>query len=320
MKPAFRKVLAAACLLLLVQATLPAQEEGGTLPVLDRLRTRIERVLRNANGTVGVAVRHIESGRGLAVNGDVLFPMASAFKVPILVELLAQVQEGKFGLEDEIDVQKSDQHPGSGMLSSLVMPGIKLSVLNMAHFMMMISDNSATDILLDKVGAANVNARLRAAGIEGMSVGRSCQGMIEDYRRLVSGVRSPEERKKAIVAFGENPDDEATPAAMNALLEKIVRKEILDPANCDLLLSIMRKCETGNARIKGLLPRGTVVAHKTGSLAGTVNDCGLIVLPDGQGRIVLTVFSKDFIDPTEDVEALIAGVARVVYDCFYFSD
>lgn len=320
MKPTFRKVFAAACLLILIQATLPAQEEEGKLPVLDRLKTRIERVLRNANGTVGVAVRHIESGRGLAVNGDVLFPMASAFKIPILVELLAQAQEGKFGLEDEIDVRKSDQHPGSGMLSSLVMPGIKLSVLNMAHFMMMISDNSATDILLDKVGAANVNARLRAAGIEGMTVGRSCQGMIEDYRRFASGVRGPEERKKAIIAFGENPDDEATPAAMNALLEKIVRKEILDPPSCDLLLSIMRKCETGNARIKGLLPRGTVVAHKTGSLAGTVNDCGLILLPDGQGSIVLTVFSKDFIDPTEDVEALIAGIARVVYDCFYFSD
>ncbi len=319
MRTLFHKTIAAACLFLLLATSLPAQE-GGKLPVLDRLKARIERVVRNADGTVGVAVRHIESGRGLVVNGDVLFPMASAFKVPILTELLAQAAEGKFSLEDEIVVAKDDQHPGSGMISSLIVPGIKLSVLNMAHFMMMISDNSATDMLLEKVGPASVNARLRAAGIERMTVGRSCQAMIQDYREAVSGLKTREERKKAIVAYGENPDDAATPVAMNNLLEKIVRQEILDPASCDLILAIMRKCETGAARIKGLLPPGTAVAHKTGTIAGTVNDCGVITLPDGQGRIVLTVFCKDFMGPTEDVEALIAGIARVVYDCFYFTD
>jgi beta-lactamase class A len=319
MSPSVRKTFAAASLLLLLFGSLLAQETG-KLPVLERLKTRIERVLRNTDGTVGVAVRHIESGRGLAVNGDILFPMASSFKVPILIEILAQAREGKFSLEDEISVEKTDQHPGSGMISALTAPGIKLSVLNMAHFMMMISDNSATDILLAKVGPANVNARLRSFGIEGMTVGRSCQEMIRDYQHMVTGIRGREERKKAIVAYGENPDDAATPLAMNALLEKIVRQEVLDPESCDLVISIMRKCETGEARIKGLLPPGTVVAHKTGTIAGTVNDCGLIVLPDGQGRIVLTVFCKDFTSPTEDVEALIAGIARVVYDGFYFAD
>ena len=81
-----------------------------------------------------------------------------------------QVKEGRFSLDDEISVQPSDQHLGSGMISKLDAPGVELTVLNMAHFMMMISDNSATDILLEKVGAANVNARLRALGIEGLTV------------------------------------------------------------------------------------------------------------------------------------------------------
>jgi beta-lactamase class A len=103
-------------------------------------------------------------------------------------------------------------------------------------------------------------------------------------------------------------------------LEKLVRREILDPEKCDLALAIMRKCETGEKRIKGQLPPGTPVAHKTGTIAGTVNDCGLITLPDGQGRVVLTVFCKDFVEPTEDVEELIARIARLVYDFFYFSD
>jgi beta-lactamase class A len=286
---------------------------------LDRLKTQIERLLRNRDGKVGVAVKHIESGQSLAVNGDMMFPLASAFKVPILVELLYQVEEGRFSLDDEINVEKSDQHLGSGMISNLAAPGIKLSVLNMAHFMMMISDNSATDILLGKVGADKVNLRLKSLGIEGMSVNRPCQTLISDYLALRSPARTPEDVKAAIVKFGENPEDSSTPLAMNALLEKIERKEILTPEHCQLVLAIMRKCETGLARIKGELPPGTIVAHKTGTIAGTVNDCGILVLPDGAGRVVLTVLTKDFTIDTADVEDIIAKIARWVYDYFYFA-
>jgi len=293
-------------------------QEPAKVSRIDRLKTQIERVIRRLDGHVGVAVKHLESGESLAVNGNRLFPLASAFKVPVLVELLYQVEEGRFGLDDEISVEKSDQHLGSGMISNLVAPGLKLSVLNMAHFMMMISDNSATDILLGKVGAENVNARLKSLGIEGMSVNRPCQKLITDFLALRSPARTPEEIKAAIVKFGENPEDSSTPLAMNALLEKIANKEILTPDHCDLILAIMRKCETGEKRIKGELPPGTIVAHKTGTIAGTVNDCGILFLPDGAGRVVLTVFSKDFTDDTADVEEILAKIARFVYDYFYF--
>jgi len=301
-----------------LSAAALAQEPAATSRI-ERLKTQIERVIRGRGGQVGVAVKHIESGESLAVNGNMLFPLASAFKVPVLVELLYQVQEGRFGLDDEISVEKSDQHLGSGMISNLAAPGLKLSVLNMAHFMMMISDNSATDILIGKVGAANVTARLKSLGIEGMSVDRTCQKLITDYLALRSPAKTPEEIKTAIVKFGENSEDSATPLAMNTLLEKITKKEILTPDHCDLVLAIMRKCETGEKRIKGELPRGTNVAHKTGTIAGTVNDCGILFLPDGAGRVVLTVLSKDFTDDTADVEAIIAKIARFVYDYFYFT-
>jgi len=312
-------VLAVILAVTAVIAAAAFAQEPAKVSRINRLKTQIERVLRGRGGHVGVAVKHIESGESLAVNGDMMFPLASAFKVPVLVELLYQVQEGRFSLDDEISVEKSDQHLGSGMISNLAAPGLKLSVLNMAHFMMMISDNSATDILLGKVGPANVNARLKSLGIEGMSVNRTCQKLITDFLALRSPTRTPEEIKAAIVKFGENPEDSATPLAMNTLLEKITKKEILTPDYCDLVLAIMRKCETGEKRIKGELPRGTNVAHKTGTIAGTVNDCGILFLPDGAGRVVLTVFSKDFTDDTADVEAIIAKIARFVYDYFYFT-
>ncbi|MBZ5497432.1 MAG: class A beta-lactamase-related serine hydrolase [Acidobacteriia bacterium] len=318
--PAKKSAVSAVLLVLAVTAGMVRAQDQAPQTRIDRLRMQIERLTRRADGQVGVAIKHLESGQTLNVNGDMLFPMASAFKVPVLVELLYQVKEGRFKLEDEISVQKSEQHIGSGMISSLVMPGIKLSVLNMAHFMMMISDNSAADILLEKVGAENVNARLKNLGITGMSVNRSCQKLITDFQALRSGARTPEQRKAAIVKFGENPEDEATPVAMNTLLEKIYKKEIPDPDLSSLALQIMLKCETGEKRIKGELPPGTVVAHKTGTLAGTVDDCGIIYLPDGQGHVALTVLTKDFTADTSDVEEIIAKIARFVYDYFYFAN
>ncbi len=320
-----------------VHPALAQDKDAPALTSLQRLEKQIRGVFARAEGEVGVSLLHIESGTELAVNGDTLFPMASAFKVPLLVEVLYQVKEGRFGLDDEIRVAKTDQHMGSGMLSSLAAPGIVLSVRNLVNLMMFISDNSATDMLLAKVGAANVNARLRALGIEGMSVDRPCQELIMDFlgmdyakygnlpldeitaaRRAGGGSRTPEEHKKAVQAFNADPRDQATPKAMTALLAKIFRKEILDPASCDLILDIMLKCQTGAGRIKGELPPGTPVAHKTGTIAGTVDDCGIIYLPDGQGHVVLTVWTKNFLGDTEDVEALIAKIARFAYDYFYF--
>ena len=304
---------------------------------IERLRKSLENAIKGAEGEIGVAVKHLESGQGLELNGGTSFPMASAFKVPVLVEVLAQVKEEKFRLDDEISIQKTDQHLGSGMLSSLTAPGIKLSIRNLINLMMMISDNSATDLLVEKVGAENVTKRLRQFGIEGLSVNRTCQQLIMDRAGLdyqkYKGLSldqfagelekreetSLEARREAILKFSLDPQDQSTPAAMNLLLEKIFKKEILDPESCDLIISIMLNCQTGEARIKGDLPPGTAVAHKTGTIAGTVNDTGIIYLPDDLGHIVLTVFTKNFMGKTSDVEKLIAGIARLVYDCFYFT-
>jgi beta-lactamase class A len=305
---------------------------------IDRLRKRIEGLIEaGPEGSVGVAVRHLESGRSLEIGADGRFPMASTFKLPVLVEVMAQVKEGRFTLDDEVSIQKTDQHLGSGMLSSLTAPGIKLTVRNLANLMMMISDNSAADLLLAKVGAGNVNRRLGQFGIEGISVDRSCQQLIMDWmgvdyqryggltlEQIEAEARkmpdqNPVARSEARQKFIQDPRDQATPAAMNMLLEKIHRREILDAAGCDLILSIMLQCQTGEGRIKGELPPGTPVAHKTGTIAGTFNDTGIITLPDNLGHVALTVFTKGFEAEAEDVERVIAEISRLVYDYFVFT-
>jgi beta-lactamase class A len=304
---------------------------------IDRLQRQIEGVIRSIEGEVGVAIKHLETGEEMYINGDTYFPMASVFKVPVFVEVMAQIMEGRFTLEDEIDIQKSDQHLGSGYLSELDAPGIRLSIRNLINLMMMISDNSATDILLTKVGATNVNNRLRSFGLEKITVDRTCQHLIMDaigmdyekYQGLpldevLKGLRkerseNPEAFEQSTANFSQVIKDQSSPKAMNRLLELIFKREILDEESCDFIISVMLKCQTGERRLKGDLPRYVQIAHKTGTIGGTVNNVGIIYLPDNIGHVAITVFTKDTEDETPDVEDAIAQISRFVYDYFYFT-
>jgi beta-lactamase class A len=106
---------------------------------------------------------------------------------------------------------------------------------------------------------------------------------------------------------------------MARLLAKIWRKEALSPNGSDQLVDIMFRCETGLARIKGLLPPGTRVAHKTGTLSiGVTDDVGIIELPNGAGHVVLTVFVKEAKADPDAQEQTIAQIGRAVYDYFLF--
>lgn len=332
-----RSVVFFGLILSMVSFVFPTEEIVKIPQGIERLKNQIEGVMYGVEGTIGVAAKHLETGEELYINGSTFFPQASVFKIPVFVEVMAQIKEGKFNLEDEIAVLKPDQHLGSGMLSDLDVPGIKLSIRNLINLMMMISDNSATDILMTKVGAENVNSRLHSYGIDQISVDRTCQHLIldargvdyEKYRGMTleevkKGYRkeletNPQAFEEAKKKFSQIQKDQSTPQAMNRLLEMIFNKEILDPESCEYIISVMLKCQTGKRRIKGDLPRGVKVAHKTGTIGGTVNNVGIIYLPDNLGHVALTIFSKDTELKTREVEDKIAQIARFVFDYFYFS-
>ena len=105
---------------------------------------------------------------------------------------------------------------------------------------------------------------------------------------------------------------------MAALLQRIYRKDLLKPESAELLLDIMRRCRTGAARMRGLLPEGTVVAHKTGTIGGTTNDVGIITLPDGAGHVAIAVFVKASEKDVPARERGIAEISRAVHDFFLF--
>jgi beta-lactamase class A len=175
---------------------------------------------------------------------------------------------------------------------------------------------------------------MRAAGINGIDVNRSTARLIADWIGVgqllpesewsptvfssLSTAIKPEERKAAAAKFDADPRDTATPEAMAALLERIYRKDLLKPESAELLLDIMRRCRTGEARLKGMLPLGTEVAHKTGTIGGTTNDVGVVTLPEDAGHVAITVFVKSSEKEVSARERTIADVARAVYDFFLF--
>jgi len=317
-----------------------ARPQPGSLPsddALGRLEREITRLSRESGGTVGVTAIHLETRRRVALNGKDRFPMASTFKVPIAVQLLTRIDAGELKLDQMIEIKASDLHPGSGTLADLFnKPGLALSVRNLMELMLLISDNSAADLCLRLAGGAQaVTARMRALGIDGISVNRSTAQLIADwvgigrlppeenwspdmFQLLFASVK-PEERAAAAKAFDTDPQDTSTPDGMAALLERIFRKDILKPDTSELLLDIMRRCRTGETRLRGILPAGTEIAHKTGTIGGTTNDVGIISLPDNAGHVAIAVFVKSSSKEVPVRERVIAEIARAAHDFFLFN-
>jgi len=299
------------------------------------LRAEIAKLLPRARGGVGVAIKHFESGTEIVVNGDEKYPMASAYKLPILVELFYQRAAGKLNLDDRIEVAPADLHVGSGSMSQLFdAPGVQLSIRNLINLTMRISDNSAADILLNKVGADNVTARMKSLGLTTIRVDRTTQEMIFDQSGIdysnFGKLLLPELRDKfaaidtqtatrANDEFSKAEKDVASPRDMNLLLEKILRGEIVDRATSDEIIEILKDCQTGLSRIRGLLPQDTVVAHKTGTIGGSTNDTGIVYLPYRGEHLLITVFTKDAKATAAERDRVIAEISRYAYDYFIFN-
>ena len=261
--------------------------------------------------------------------------MASTFKVPVAVQLLSRVDRGEITLDQMITIAPHDLHPGSGTLTHLFnKPGVVLSVRNIIELMLLISDNSAADISLRLAGGPEaVTAKMHELGIDGINVSRSTAYLISgwsgatlppesewtpDVFRSASHAVTKDERAAAHDRFNQDPRDTAQPDAMEVLLEKIYSRKLFKPETADLLLDIMSRCETGQARIKGMLPPNTPVAHKTGSLGGAIDDVGIITLPGDAGHVILAIFVKQ--GSKEEVsERTIAQVSRAIYDYFLFT-
>lgn len=301
------------------------------------LEKEFARLAELSGGTMGIAALHLESGRSAYLNPDLTFPMASTYKVPIAVQLLHLVDSGELALDRRIEIEAQHRSPGSGMITTLLDdPGVSISLINLVELMLLISDNTATDLVLGEAGGGEaVTGRMRALGIDGIRVARPTLRLIDDWMGIDEPLQPdqrsreaydafynavPEEQREAAhLAFEADGRDTATPRDMGRLLGQVWREEALSEESSALLIDIMERCQTGEARLKGLLPEGTVVAHKTGTIGRTTNDVGIITLPGEAGHVIVAAFVKESNLEVPERERAIAEVARATHDYFLFT-
>lgn len=300
-----------------------------------RLEQELSRIAETAQGVVGVAAIHPETGRSAFLNRTERFPMASTYKIPIAVRLLSLVDRGQLRLDSLVPLTPNDIYLSTaGVISHRLLPGSALTVRNLLELMLTLSDNNATDILLRMAGGGKaVTAELHRLGIDGVRVDRPTWAAIanwkgrtdisEDHPLPRDGLSrfdwtdSPEQIQAFDAAFDRDGRDAATPEGMAALLGKIWRREALSAASTDLLLGIMSRCETSPGRMKGYLPQNTPVAHKTGTIGSSTNDVGFIDLPQGRGHLILVLFLKRSTLPDPAArDNILAQLSRTAYDYF----
>ena len=277
---------------------------GTEMPAPRRYASHLEAVVASVAGPelgrIGVAAVDLGTGRSVGVLDAQPFPMASTSKIAIVATFLEGVDRGRWKLTDQFPLMvplpsKKFQGPVAP-----VRAGDMLSAQGLIELTITRSDNQATDALLAAIGGPRaVNDWLRRAGISGMRIDRDIATLVRD-----DGAIDP--------ATTVDQRDSATPAAMVQLLTGLHRGQWLSPSSREILLGAMERCVTGKGRIRALMPEGTLVAHKTGTLNNTASDVGYIRTADGRTLAVAIYVTGQGGKPNRD--ARIATIARAIYD------
>jgi len=162
------------------------------------LSDKIKGAAEGFDGRLGVAVKHLGTGEAASLNGDELFPTASVFKVPVIVELYRQVEAGAASLDEKVILREEDKVPGSGVLKELT-PGLAVTLRDLVELMMIVSDNTATDLIVERVGMEKVNATLRRLGLERTRVVADCRDILFD----LIGLDDLPDEEKTVGLFNE---------------------------------------------------------------------------------------------------------------------
>ena len=268
---------------------------------LRSLRPAIEQRIARYEGVVGLAVIDLATGDTLSIRGDEPFPTASVIKVPVLVEVFHQVENGRLRLEDPIVMLEVDKRPGSGLLQYLSAP-LQITVRDAAFLMIALSDNTATNLLVDKVGIRAVGVRMDSLGLPRTAL----------HSKVFDRASSVAPDSSAGWGLGVT-----TPNEMARLFAMIHRGETVSPEASREMLRMLRAQFYTDA-IPRYLPPGTSVAHKTGSINQARHDCGIVSSREPARDYVFCAFTKENRDTSwrvdNEAQVLIAELARIVHE------
>ncbi len=266
------------------------------------LRGNILDLANSIKGKMGVGIKHVERGDTLSIRGHDHFPMQSVYKFHLALSVLHLVDKGKLSADQKIMIKQSDYFPNTWSPIAKMYPNgnVDLTIKEILAYTVSQSDNNGCDILFRLVGGPEkVNEYIHGLGIPDVAI-----------------VNTEAEMH---TAWDMQFKNWTTPEAMANLLELFSRKRILAPPTHNLLMEIMEQTITGTKRIKGLLPAGTLVAHKTGmggndaGVIAAINDVGIITLPNGD-HVAIALFISNTKESVEKLEGVMAKISKLVYD------
>ena len=273
---------------LLIPLTATAQPEPLQL-IGEKTESRLREIAGATRGVLGVVAVDLTSGERFAINENVVFPQGSAIKVPILIEVYKQAGEGKFKLTDRLPVRKASQVGGDGVLQHFGDGTSELSIADLCALMIVLSDNTATNILIELVGRESVNSTLASLGFAKTRLQRKMMDL---------------------AALGRSEDNLSTPAEAARLMELLYRCEILSRAACDDILSLLKRAQGGV--LKKALPADLPIATKPGEIPGVRTEWAIVFLE--QRPYVVAVMESYSLE--DDAARDLHEISRVLYDYF----
>ena len=267
------------------------------------LEVRLAPLAKDHKGKVALAVKNLETGENYYLNADEVMPTASLIKIAVLIDLYQQAQEGKLKLTDRVVLHAADKVPGSGILTEHFSDGAEFSLRDAARLMIAFSDNTATNLVLDRVGIKSVNERMKAWGFPETRINAKV------YRGSTTSVDPERTRRYGLGS--------TTAREMVGVLEQLQMSDRLRSFYKQAVLNHLGK-NADKDKFKRLLPADVKVIHKDGSTSDTRTDAGLIHTPAGLVAVcVLSTDNKDRRWQANNAGNLLcARVAKEVYDYF----
>lgn len=270
----------------------------------NQLEKKISQYVKKVQGNIGVYALVLETGQTSSFNGDKGFPMQSVYKFPIAMAVLNKVDKNILTLQQKIHVTKTDyiSKNGHSPIRDKFPNGTDIAITDLLKYSVAESDGSASDVLLRiSGGTKNTNQYIHQLGVKDIAIATTEQVQLANDNIQYQNW--------------------ATPKAMVKLLDIFYTSKKLSKESRVLLLKYMTESSPGQKRLKGMLPPGTLVAHKTGT-AGTINgltratnDVGIITLPNGK-HLAIAVFISDSYANEIQRESTIANISKASFDFF----
>lgn len=274
---------------------------------IDSLRQHIKQITASTNAVVGVSIVGNNGEDTIAVNGEKHFPMQSVFKFHIALTMLSEIDKGNFSLDQKIKIQKKDLVPEIySPIREKYPKGTTLTIAKILKYMVSQSDNIGCDVLLRLLGGPQfVENYFLNNKFKDISIKINEEVMQNNWDLQFQNWTTPKASNQVLASFYSNS------------------QKLLSQKSHDFIWKIMRETATGLDQLKGKLPEGTVVAHKTGwsgrnkttGITAAVNDVGVVFLPTGQHFFISVFITDSKEDKTTDAK-IIAAIAKAAWDYF----